>query len=275
MNVRSMRVAGVIGLSVAALGLGSASGHAADEASIRDRSVVTLVDSDTGDQCSKPVAQRTGGWSCPDEASATPAESLRKVQDAVGKAKVTDADIAEVAAASSGFCNVEGCWSQVDAYRTSFSLSSGTYGYGTTPLGTMSFSFKTVTAGTKFTVSSASFKTNSRGNRSGWISREILYLSAAYPGGNSQSPIQRATYTDPDSVQAVGSWLTAPDKYWYETIQQPTAAVEVGWRDPSSAYPGEWYVYAKSIKYKRQSNATYTTQGTSVPSDAAGAGWHR
>lgn len=138
----------------------------------------------------------------------------------------------------------------------------------------MSFSFKTVTAGTKFTVSSASFKTNNRGNRLGWINREIVYLSAAYPGGNSQSPRQFSVYNDPDNVQTVNSWLTAPNVYWYESIQQPTAAVEVGWHDPSSAYPGEWYVYAKSIKYKRQSNATYTTQGDSTPSDPAGAGWH-
>ncbi|WP_347350290.1 hypothetical protein [Intrasporangium sp.] len=67
----------------------------------------------------------------------------------------------------------------------------------------MSFSFKTVTAGAKFTVSSASFKTNNRGNRLSWINREILYLSAAYPGGNSQSPRQFSVYNDPDNVQTL------------------------------------------------------------------------
>jgi len=271
MHVRSVRMAGAIGLSVVALVLGSANVHASGENTIRNRSVGSGA-GDTAGQCAKPLAERTGGWSCPKETAATPAESLRKLQAELGKDKVSDADIAEVAAAS-GWCTVEGCWTQVDAYRTSFSLSSGAYGYGRTPLGTMSFSFKTVTAGTKFTVYSASFKTNSRGNRQGWINREILYLSAAYPGGNSQSPRQFSVYSDPDNIQSAGVWLTAPDKSWYQTVQQPTAAVEVGWHDPSSAYPGEWYVYAKSIKYKRQTNSTYTTQGTSVPSDEAGAGW--
>lgn len=268
MQAGFIRVASISGLSVIVLALGSTAGRADSPEPPPSR-----PGSAAADPCSLPLAKRTGGWACPDEQSATPVESLRKARAALGSEKISDADIADVAAGT-GFCDIQGCWTQVDAYRTTYSLSAGTYGYGRTPLGTMAFTFKTVTAGTKFTVWATSFKTNSRGNTNGWINREILYLSAAYPGGNSQSPRQFSLYNDPDHVQTVNTWLSAPEKAWYESIQQPTAAVEVGWHDPSSAYPGEWYTYAKSIKYKRQSNSTYTTQGTDRPSDAAGAGWH-
>jgi hypothetical protein len=72
------------------------------------------------------------------------------------------------------------------------------------------------------------------------------------------------------------SWNPNGYKSYENTTAWASIVHEWTWHDPSSAYPGRWYFYAKSIKLKRQDSGAYFFEGeSSLPKTPAGSGWVR
>ena len=223
------------------------------------------------DNCALPLGQRTGNWYCPDVTTPAQAASVaRAAQQRLGRGAVSNSDVVSVASATS--CSVSGCWTIIDNYRTAFS-GGGPYGYGSTPLGTITTYFKVTATGTKLTVYPTYFK-STRGMRDPEISEESMYTSAAYPQGHIQTTRQHNTFTwyGIQGANIEASW-PSPGPSWYQVVQSPTVLHYLFWNDPSSAYPGTWYVYAKSYKFSRSTSGQYYVQA-SLPNDPSGGGWY-
>jgi hypothetical protein len=198
------------------------------------------------EECSKPAGDRQGAWFCLNMTSADARETAAAAQRDLGTEVVSNAAVE--AAATGGHCTNQGCWSILNDYTTSYT-GSGFYGYGRTTLGKASMYFKVTAKGTQLTIGPTWFR-STRGTLHPELQVEVLYISAAYPGGNSQKPMQSAVYSY-DGILNAGNYLdwSKPYPAWRQIIQVPTVVVEPVWRDTSSAYPGRWYMYAKSIKF--------------------------
>lgn len=196
----------------------------------------------------------------------------KRAQAALGERVVSDSD---VAATATGYCTSEGCWDQIDAGHSTYS-GKGYYGYGSTQLGTTQLYFKVTMSGATHKSYPFWFST-SRGRKSTVLSGERLYLSASYPGGNSMNPREYFQKSFGASSAGVSTQWPSPGPSTYEnTATWITVAHEATWTDPSSSYPGSWFMWAKSIKMKKQSNGSYYVQSdSSLPSDPAGAGCRR
>ena len=228
-----------------------------------------LIPTTASVECSKPVENRKGAWYCPNITRTAAREIAAAAQRDLGSKAVSKT---EVAASASQYCTDRGCWSILDNYRSSY-VGGGSYGYGETTLGDARMYFKVTATGTKLTVGPMWFR-STRGTLVPQLEVEVLYISAAYPQGNSQNPRQ-SNVRSYGGILGAGNELDWPMPYpaWYQTIQVPTVVVEPVWRDPSSAYPGRWFMYAKSIKYQRGSNGQYFIPSLSLPKDPAGAGF--
>lgn len=220
-----------------------------------------------GGQCGKPVSQRSGPWFCP--TGNAQGEPLPAPRGAAVAARA-----GRVAADPHGHCTVQGCWSILDDYTASY-VGGGPYGFGGTTLGDARIYFKVNARGSRIVVGPIWFR-SSRGAARVQLSVEVLYTSKARPGGTSQKPMQSDALTHV-GILAAGTLFTwpRPFPYWYDKVQKPTVVVEATWHDPSSAYPGRWYMYGKSILFQRGGNGQYFLPTDAVPKDPAGGGWRR
>ncbi len=229
----------------------------------------TTTSDPSTDQCSVPVDSRTGAWTCPDTTPTSAARAARAARAALGKKLVSAAD---VAAAGTGWCTIDGCWTKIDSATNTFD-GSVTYGYGGTMLGTGRLHFKIVAKGSNIKAYPLWFSA-SRGTTNIIISTEDLYVSSARPEGNHQDPILYAQKSWGSAAGGVSTQWPSPGKSWTNGVAYVTVANEAQWQDYSSQYPGTWYMWAKSIKLARQSSGAYNSQCDScVPQDPAGSGW--
>lgn len=152
---------------------------------------------------------------------------------------------------------------------------SGDYGYGRTVLGVLTLFQRVYERRAQANVYPFWYRTSDRGTTDSYMSAERLYLSSAYPQGHSMSP---RVYT------SRGFGLTAPGLYqnygspypvlYENTTSYATVATEVSIHDPSSAYPGRWWFYLKSIKLHKQSNGAYYFEGANIlPQDPDRGGY--
>lgn len=223
-------------------------------------------------QCDLPVAERSGNWTCMTTTKASAVDVVKGAQAALGRSSVSDVDVAAVA---TGYCTNRGCWDKIDTAHSTYT-GNGVYGYNGKQLGTTRLYFKVnVSAATM--RSDPFWFTSSRGRKSTTLSMDRLYVSAKYPGGNVMNPRKYAQKTFKAALADVASgWPTPGPSTTEKTVQYVTVAHEASWTDPSSAYPGSWTMWAKSIKMQRQPSGSYYVQGDSVlPANPAGGAWHR
>lgn len=223
------------------------------------------------DQCSLPVAQRSGAWTCMSTTPASARAVAQKAQDSLGKVAVPDADIAAIQPADTGYCKHEGCWTRIDAGHAVYS-GSGFYGYGSVELGAASLYFKTTASGRQVTTYPFWFN-STRSVKNLVLSSEDLYLSAAKKSGAPQKP---RLYTQ-HLFKAISGGTTAnypKPPSWSNGVAWVTNAAEATWSDTVDKYPGDWYMWAKSIKLQRQSSGAYYVQSSSsLPVSPAAAGY--
>ena len=206
-------------------------------------------------ECDKPTQVRAGAWAC--------------------HSQPTTSVAAAAGTSGHGFCTYQGCWSVIDSVRTTHK-STITYGYGKTKLGTGTFYFKTTASGGR-NVSDWFYFTSTRGTRSTKLEAERLYLSSAYPGGNRISPRKYVNATcGPRGAHKQcrfpsGRAVTNDDRVARYTIKHTAT-----WSDASSAYPGRWFIMAKSVKYRRSSTGlSYIADSQARrPSSPAGSGYY-
>lgn len=224
------------------------------------------------EECDKPVSSRTGNWVCFSTTPASATEAARNASKALGSDIVTEQDIAAVAA---GYCTTGGCWDKIDTTHSTYS-GTGTYGYGGTPLGGTQLYFKITTNGSLVTTYPFWIST-ARPRRNVEFISEHLYMSTAYPGGNSQNPrkIFNRTNASGGAAGVATNW-PSPGPSSRNAVAWVTVANEAKWSDSSSAYPGQWFMWAKSIEMQKQQNGSYYVQSdNALPNNAYGAGYRR
>ncbi|WP_284293482.1 hypothetical protein [Luteimicrobium album] len=185
---------------------------------------------------------------------------------AEGKISKAEASEETVKPLSTGtICDISGCWTLIDTAHTTYS-GGVAYGYGTIGLGSAQMYFKVTASGAKTTSYPFWFKAT-RGTSQTVLEGERFYVSSAHPGGNKESP--RKTFGPKvfgtKSADVSSQWPKPGATTYENTTQWITIVHEASWRDISSAYPGRWYMWAKSYKGHRQSSGAYYFQ-ESLPS---------
>lgn len=238
-------------------------------------SSATSTASSGADQCSLSVSKRSGAWICDGTASETAAlrDKLdrlglrKKARSATAQASSASAAVTPLSVPTSSYCPHTGaCWAQYSLTDSDF-YGTADYGYGTKPLGIISYYFEVKLNGAQ-TISKPVWFQSSRGLKQVTFEGERLYISAAHPEGNPVSPSTYSVYGPVTNVPAGAqtSWTPSGYKSYENTTQWVSVVHEVTWEDPSSSYPGHWHWYAKSIKAKRIGSGIYYFQGaTALP----------
>ena len=191
---------------------------------------------------------------------------------------MSDADVAAVTAA---VCRNGACW---DHKGHGYAYFTGKDNYGYTDirgnyklLGRFTLYTRVVATGRKVRAYPF-YITTTRGRNSTLLRGEHLYTSASRPGGNRMSPMHyyQRPY-GPKNSYVKTAW-PSPGKTYTDTTRLVTVVGAAEWTDPSSAYPGTWKTWAKSIKLEAQpqaSDAYYVNQCNALPANPSGTGWRR
>lgn len=189
----------------------------------------------------------------------------------------TGAMPATTAALSQGYCTYAGCWTLVNDTHATF-LGSVNYYYGSTLLGHVQLGFNVALNVYTITVSPF-YSTSSRATGSTVLIGDRLYVSQGAPGGNTESNFLYRKQTS-CGLRGYGiscQWSPSTGYATRETtVQAVSMLAETKWSDTSSAYPGHWYSYAKSIDaFRDPNNGTgyHFNGGIQLPTTPASAGW--
>jgi hypothetical protein len=216
------------------------------------------IETSGADQCALSLSARRGAWMCLD------AEINHQPRN-----KPSAADDVSL---QSGVCSALGCYYYLDIYYVYFD-GQGTYGYGSTRLGDVYLYVEDSFSGGRSYSKRFQFE-STRGVRTIRATGERLYFSTAHPEGYPISGGASRQVWGPYGPYSAYTLITAFGSggyTWYEnTVAWAGIAHYFSWTDPSSAYPGTWYVWWKSPKFKRQSSGQYTT--TNPPS--MGSSWY-
>jgi hypothetical protein len=221
---------------------------------------------DQPDQCDVPVSERIGQWVCLDEAASQQASEARQAE----RARTADAG---EPVRPLRYCSGKGCWARYNVADSDFS-GKGTFGYGTTPIGSVTLYYEVKLNGGESRSKPVNF-TSTAPTKSLHIEGDRLYYSQAYPGGNPVNDgdefnsWHRGAFPAHQTVQ----WTPNGYKAYENTVQHTSVVHEWVWTHPS--YRGAWYFYAKSIKAHRQSSGAYHFGGeTDLGRTPVGSGYH-
>ncbi|MEU7620574.1 hypothetical protein AB0M91_19770 [Micromonospora rifamycinica] len=217
------------------------------------------------DQCSVDVKARKGAWVCPDATSS-------------GRPKNWTDKRANQAALLSGVCSALGCYYYSDSTMAYFD-GAGQYGYGGTKLGDVYLYVEDYFSGGSSTSKRFQFE-STRGIRTINASGERLYFSSTHPEGYPVSGGGTFKTWGAHGPYAAGTLVTAFGSTGYTAYEGSVAwagiAHQFQWTDPSSAYPGTWYMWWKSPKFQRQSSGQYTVSNPpAMGSSWYGSGWNQ
>jgi|GEM_PF-1982258 len=207
------------------------------------------------DPCALPIGSRGGAWVCADEAAAQRRAAAMSPR--------------------SGVCSAIGCWYYQANYWAIFE-GQGTYGYGGTRLGDVTFLIEVKFSGSRSTSRPFRFE-SSRGTRTVDATGERIYFSAAHPEGNPVSG--GASYREwgdhgPYAAGAlVNCFGTSGYTYVEGTVAWAGVAHQIQWTDPSSAYPGTWWVWVKSPKFQHRDGTYVLANPPQMGNDWYGSGW--
>jgi hypothetical protein len=188
-------------------------------------------------QCSKSVTERSGDWFCPTSAS--------------GPSKAAKPDVL------AEFCDQEICYYELNTQSDEEEVN-GTYGDGTTTLGTIR-SIMTDAFNGGSSTTNPFWLISSRTISSWGCSGERMYFSASYPNGKGVNG--GASYQTDSGGSAGGSaqeqcWgNTGGYKQYEDSVTWGGIAHQWQWTDPE--YYGTWWFYAISPKFQRQGSGAY------------------
>jgi hypothetical protein len=209
-------------------------------------------------ECGKETSQRKGAWLC-----LNPSSGVKVRKDA---------------GAQAGTCSLLGCYEYLDNYYVGFT-GDGSYGYSGTLLGIVYLYVEDKFAGGRSTSNRFQFE-STRGVRTIVATGNRLYFSDAWPQGQEVSGGALRRQWGPYGPYGPGSLITAFGTPGYIVTETTVAwagiAHEFSWTDPSTAYPGRWYVWWKSPKFQRNSSGQYITANPPIlPLEPYGSGWSR
>ena len=204
-------------------------------------------------QCDKPIPDRVGAWMC---LGLPPAEPAGGTQELLS------------------YCNIEGCWDVVDSTHATW-YGSGYYGYGDQQLGKVHLDFKVTLNGYQ-TISYPVRFESTRGVRNLYVEGERLYLSATYPGGNSVLGGDTWAHVGPYTVSAntKKTWPYPGYKSYEKTASRISIVHQWTWMDPSSSYPGKWWLWTKSnVAYWKDVGYRFLVDDDNRPTNPSDAGY--
>lgn len=198
---------------------------------VRHYADALTVTAQGADQCSVTTKSRKGAWACPKEGTVRPQSTT-------------------------GTCSAIGCWEFVSTYHAEFS-GDGVYGYGGTILGNVSFWVEDKFSGGASTSYPFQFE-STRGTKTVAASGERLYFSTAHPEGNLECCFQSWNGGPYGSYTLINCFGFTGYKATQTTDAWAGIAHQWQWTDPSTAYPGTWWIWVKSPKWQRQASGQYT-----------------
>ena len=220
----------------AAAGARHAGGHGPADyvaASARSATVVTSGE----DQCSLPVADRTGAWVCADTADS---------ENGTSKTTSTPPQRVGVTAATTpgGNCNSNGaCWTVVDAYHARNSVG-GWFGWGSTVLGNVAYSQTHSLNGSQF-ITKSEFDTDTAVH--GLHATGDLLHGSHFDDGTPFGGDTR-WYDSKSDLPRNGYWKPWADyggfKPYANWALNHATVIEVAWEKDD--YPGYWYMWMKA-----------------------------
>ncbi|MDX6254110.1 MAG: hypothetical protein QOJ11_444 [Frankiales bacterium] len=152
------------------------------------------------------------------------------------------------------YCETFFCWDVYDVVTSDF-IASGTYGYGSTVLGTAAVYYETKLNGGAATDKPIWFE--STGTTTGLVFEgNRLYYSSAYPGGHPVSG-NKEGFNGPRGTAVPDQRVYwASGYYSYEnTVAIGSVAHQMTWNVPG--YSGSWYIYGKGSRFRNIGSGTY------------------
>ena len=211
------------------------------------------------EQCAEPVDRRAGSWMC-----LAPAAEQERSRAAAAAAH-------PIAERRDGHCSAKGCWDVYSAVDSDFH-TTGYFGYGGKQLGTAELYFEVKLNGA-MSRSKPVYFIPSTSIRSLEIEGERLYYSAHHPEGHPVRPDTWNAYTHgPIGAHQRVDWTPNGYKAYENTVQIGSVVHEWVWT--KSGYPGNWWLFGKSVKFNRTSSSYRFGSSTYLGKDPVGAGWH-
>lgn len=189
------------------------------------------------DQCAQPAAKRKGAWVCP---------TMTAQQRAASPAR----------AGAHAFCSAFGCWNYVTTAKAEFT-GDGTYGYGSRRLGSTDFFIRLTWSGGNSKSTPFRFE-STRGVRSLKMSGERIYFSTRYPQGHPAEggdTYQVYSAGNVNANTAKSAWAPNGYAHYAGAVAYGGVAHQYEWKD--AEFPGTWWTYVNSPKFKRNSSDAY------------------
>lgn len=206
--------------------------------------------------CSKPLAQRSGGWSC----IVAGTQQLRP---------------AATAAAAAGFCTVEGCYWPIDSTHLEWDSAQFSYGIGKTYIGSGNAYIKWTLSGTKMTENPV------RINSLSTSTTHTIFSGALSNGTKGKANGGSILHTCP-SQPKLGAAASFTQRLWPNSgcaLQDSTSfdhnmVAEMSWELPN--HTGYWYIYTRSVvAHAPKKGAGYTFDPANyLPGNAEVSGYH-
>lgn len=204
-------------------------------------------------ECGKAIADRQGRWMC-----------LGLPPQAGGPNNLRSNLLSA--------CSIEGCWDVTDSTHATW-FGGGYYGINDKQLGELDLDFRVSLVG--YRTDSYPFRFEStRSVKALKLTGERLYISSAYPGGNSISggaTLRTKLIGDvPWNTRKTWPW---PGYRSYENTARRISVVHMyEWRDIT--YSGTWWVWAKSnIAEWRDVGYRFPIDDDNYPYNKSDAGW--
>jgi hypothetical protein len=203
------------------------------------------------DQCGVALAKRSGKWLC--------------MQPAPGANAVR-------ATATTGWCNMSGCYNRYSDLLADYSSNYAYWGYGATTLGHAKFYVEWTLQGAQ-TISKPVYYWNSVATDNVVITGDLIN---AAPGAVGQEVPGAWNLYNAGNVPAYTNIAWNPNGYKsYDNHNWDHSQVhQWSWNYPG--YSGYWYAYVKSICSHTTNKAIYRFDAASQePANPWGSGYHR
>jgi hypothetical protein len=178
------------------------------------------------------------------------------------------------AAATTGFCNLDGCWYRADATHVEWDSQVFAYGYGSTHLGTGFAYIKWTLNGGNMRGNPVRFQVTSYTTHA-YFEGEVRNGAPGVSGGGS---LLTRGLSPTYGAKAANTWLycNAPNGWGSYNIGvwDKNMTDYMYWN--LSNYPGSWYVYARSVVAHATSSAKnnyFFDAVNQLPGSPDGAGW--
>lgn len=169
-------------------------------------------------------------------------------------------------------CSGKGCWNVYSGTLSDFS-GSGYFGHGPATLGKVELYYQVSLNGGQSISKPVQF-TATTGVASLEIEGDRLYYSKDHPEGKPVNDGNKFAFYTKRNISAHDTvqWLPNGYKAYEPTVQHGSVAHEWVWT--MAEFPGNWYFYAKSVKFDKTQSSYRFGSSTYLGDDPVGSGYH-